>query len=123
MYIKTGDGVSSSKADGKNEYWYELAECPKTRIEKGLVSSRTYYEYVAKIARRFPDKEILVFLTHSGTWEGDNKKYKFSTSFKAACNSLVGKHPNVCILAVRRKKGAHFKLKLERLGFKNSKTV
>ena len=109
--------MSVPKATGKNEYWDELAECPNTTIKRGLVSSETTYQFVAKIARRFRDKEVLVFLTHSGTWEGDNKKYGFATSFKAACHSLVEDFSNVRMLAVRRKKGKHFRLTLERLGF------
>ena len=120
MYIKTGDTLYPSKAKGKNDYWYELAECPRTTIEQGKVNSDTYYDYVAKIAHRFPRKEILVFLTHSGTWNGNSKKYNFPTDFGRASRSLVEDFSNVRILAARRKRGVHFRLTLERLGFTNN---
>jgi hypothetical protein len=116
MYIMTGDGKSVSKAEWKNDHWEEHADCPRTTIERGLVSSETYFKYIDKIAAHFPDEEILVFFTHSGA-RNNNKKYKFPTEFDKANHALVRKHSNVRILAVMRKKGPHFKLMLEKLGF------
>lgn len=120
MYIMTGNGKSISKASWKNSYWQQHADCPRTKVESGLVSSETYFKFVVKVATCFSSKEILVFLTHSGA-RNNNKKYNFPTNFDKANSNLIRKCSNVRILAAMRAKGPHFKLTLEKLGFNRYK--
>lgn len=118
LTIKTGTGVSKNKACGKNKFWDEVAKRKNVEITKGLVSSETLFEDVDKVCTSNPRKEIMLFLSHSGTRHGSSRKYSFPTDFEGTCRRLTEKHTNLRIFAVFCQENCrHFRLVLESIGF------
>jgi len=117
VYIKGGNAKSTTKACGKNDDWDTFTRSKVKVLPPGKVTSKTFYTLVAKKACRFPDDEVFVFLTHSGTRNGKSKKYKFPTDFEGACKDLVERYSNVRICAVFCQKKGQYKLVLEYYGF------